>query len=179
MSDTMNIKSATLLIVLIGAGLAGNYFAVPLFFGADFLFGSFFVLLVLYFYGLGWGLLAAVVAHAYTLILWGQPYGFINFVSEALFVGILLRRGHRNLLALVGAFWLLLGMPLVWLEHGFILHMGSTNTAFVMLKQGINGVFNAMLASLTVSSPPSENFFQARNLPLTSPSRSPCLTSWS
>ena len=47
--------------------------------------------------------------HSYTWFLWGHPYGFINFISEALFVGIFLKRGRRNLLGLDGLFWLLLG----------------------------------------------------------------------
>ncbi|MHB1024186.1 MAG: ATP-binding protein [Desulfobacteria bacterium] len=140
-----------ILIVLIISGFIGNYFPVPLFFGADFLFGSIFVLLVLYFFGLRWGLLAAVFAHSYTFFLWGHPYGFINFVSEALFVGLFLKKGHRNLLGLVGLFWLTIGMPLVWIEHGVIMHMGAITTAFVMLKQAINGIFNALLATLAIS----------------------------
>ena len=147
----MTGKSLLILIVLIISGFIGNYFPVPLFFGADFLFGSVFVLLVLYFFGLRWGMLAAVLAHSYTYFLWGHPYGFINFVSEALFVGLFLKKGHRNLLGLVGLFWLTIGMPLVWIEHGVIMHMGAITTAFIMLKQAINGIFNALLATLAIS----------------------------
>ncbi len=146
----MTIKSAVLLALLICAGFLGNYFTIPLFFGADFLFGSIAVLLVLYFYGLGWGMLAAVVAYSYTWVLWGHPYGFINFTSEALFVGIFLQRGRRNLLGLDGIFWLLLGMPLAWLYHGIVLQMDATTATFIMLKQAINGVFNAMLVNLAI-----------------------------
>lgn len=146
--EAMTGKSLLILIVLILSGFIGNYFPIPLFFGADFLFGSVFVLLVLYFFGLRWGMLAAVLAHSYTYFLWGHPYGFINFVSEALFVGLFLKKGHRNLLGLVGLFWLTIGMPLVWIEHGVIMHMGAITTAFIMLKQAINGIFNALLATL-------------------------------
>jgi signal transduction histidine kinase len=147
----MTGKSLLILIVLIILGFIGNYFPIPLFFGADFLFGSVFVLLVLYFFGLRWGMLAAVLAHSYTYFLWGHPYGFFNFVGEALFVGLFLKKGHRNLLGLVGLFWLTIGMPLVWIEHGVIMHMGSITTAFIMLKQAINGIFNALLATLVIS----------------------------
>lgn len=149
--EAMTGKSLLILIVLIISGFIGNYFPIPLFFGADFLFGSVFVLLVLYFFGLRWGMLAAVLAHSYTYFLWGHPYGFINFVSEALFVGLFIRKGHRNLLGLVGLFWLTIGMPLVWIEHGVIMHMGAITTAFIMLKQAINGIFNALLATLAIS----------------------------
>ncbi len=56
-------KSMAFLVLLILAGFLGDYFAVPLFFGADFLFGSIAVLLVLYLYGFPWGIFAAFVAH--------------------------------------------------------------------------------------------------------------------
>jgi len=156
----MTIRSVVLLVLLICVGFLGNYYTIPLFFGADFLFGSIAVLLVLYFYGLRWGIIAAVLVHGYTYVLWGHPYGFLNFVSEALFVGLFLKRGKRKLLAADGIFWLLVGMPMVWLEHGVAMHMDATTTIFIMLKQAVNGVFNAMLASLAICFLPLEKLFQ-------------------
>ena len=152
-------KSLIIPILLTMAGFLGNYFSVPLFFGADFLFGSVAVLLVLYFYGLGWGLLSAVIIHSYTYFLWGHPYGFINLTSEALFVGILLRISRRNLMWLDGVFWLLVGMPFAGIEHGIIMHMDIITVLFTMLKQAINGVFNALLASLAIHYLPLDSFF--------------------
>jgi PAS domain S-box-containing protein len=163
--STMTIRSFAVLALLILAGFLGNYFTIPLFFGADFLFGSMAVLLVLYFYGLGWGMFAAVITHSYTYFLWGHPYGFLNFTCEALFVGIFLKRGRGNLLGLVGLFWLFVGMPLAWIEHGLVMHMGTVSTAFIMLKQAINGVFNAMLVSLAVCYLPLGRLFQRLQLP--------------
>jgi PAS domain S-box-containing protein len=156
----MTIRSIVLLALLIGAGFLGNYYPVPLFFGADFLFGSIAVLLVLYFYGLGWGMFAALVAYSYTWVLWGHPYGCINFMSEALFVGFFLRRGRRNLLVLDSLFWLILGIAMIWIEHGYILQMDGTSTSFIMLKQSINGIFNAMLVSLAICFLPLGKLFQ-------------------
>jgi PAS domain S-box-containing protein len=155
-----SLKSGFLLAFLIAAGFLGNYFAIPLFFGADFLFGSIAVLLVLYFYGLRWGMFAAVIAHGYTYFLWGHPYGFINFVSEALFVGILLKKGRQNLVGLDGLFWLCVGMPLVYIEHGVIMQMGAISTVFIMLKQAINGVFNVLLVSLAICYLPVAEHFR-------------------
>jgi PAS domain S-box-containing protein len=156
----MNIRSTVLLVLLIGAGFLGNYYSISLFFGADFLFGSIAVLLVLYFYGLGWGMLAAVLVQGYTYFLWGHPYGFLNFISEALFVGLFLKRGYRNLLVIDGVFWLLLGMPLAWFYHGVVLHMDGTTASFIMLKQGINGIFNALLVNLAICYLPLGKLFQ-------------------
>ena len=127
----MSAKSLGILALLSVAGFLGNYFTLPLFFGADFLFGSIAVLLVVYFYGLGWGMLAAVIANSYTYFLWGHPYGFINFISEALFVGVFLKKGRRNLLVLDSLFWLSVGMPVrvyrarrthAYGRHHYLLH---------------------------------------------------------
>jgi hypothetical protein len=68
-SPTLTGRSWAMLPVLFLLGFLGNYYALPLFFGADFLFGSIAVLLILYFYGLTWGLLAAIVVNSYTLVL--------------------------------------------------------------------------------------------------------------
>ena len=58
-----NRKSLVVLFLLIIAGFMGNYCTVPLFFGADFLVGGIAVLLILYCYGLSWGMFAAVIVH--------------------------------------------------------------------------------------------------------------------
>jgi hypothetical protein len=160
----MSGKSLGVLALLSFAGFLGNYFTLPLFFGADFLFGSIAVLLVVYFYGLRWGMLAAVIANSYTYFLWGHPYGFINFISEALFVGVLLKKGRRNLLVLDSLFWLSVGMPFVCIEHGGLMHMDAITTSFIMFKQAINGIFNALLASLAICYLPHDRLFQEPRL---------------
>jgi PAS domain S-box-containing protein len=159
-SQALTGKSWAMLPVLVLLGFLGNYYALPLFFGADFLFGSIAVLLILYFYGLTWGFLAAVVVNSYTILLWGHPYGFIMFVLEALFVGYLLRSGRRNLLLLDGLFWLLIGFPLNWIFYSVVLHMGAVTTGFVMIKQGINGIFNALLACLAINHLPLDRLLR-------------------
>ena len=106
------MRSTLGLVLLLGAGFLGNYFYLNLFFGVDFLFGSIAVMLVVYFYGLGWGVLAALVASSVTLVLWATPYAMVIFTGEAAFVGFLLHYRHYNLLILDTLFWLLLGMPL-------------------------------------------------------------------
>ena len=154
----MTPRSASILGLLVLLGFLGNFFALPLFYGADFLFGSLAVLLILYFYGLSWGLAAAVAVNSYTYILWGHPYGFIIFTLEALFVGLLLKLRHRNLFLIDGLFWLLIGVPLNGLIYYYILHMGATTVVFVILKQGMNGIFNALLASIILSYIPLHRF---------------------
>ena len=76
----------------------------------------------------------------------------IIFSLEALFVGYFLRQGRRSLLLLDGLYWLVIGMPAVWCFYGVVMHMDGVNTLLIMLKQGVNGVFNALMASLAITS---------------------------
>jgi diguanylate cyclase (GGDEF)-like protein/PAS domain S-box-containing protein len=144
-------RAGAVLAVLIILGVLGNYANMPLFFGVDFIFGSIAVLVVVYFYGPALGVLAAVIASSYTYFLWGHPYAVIIFSLEALFVGFFLQSGRRSLILLDGLYWLVIGMPTAWLCNGMLMHMDGTSTLLIMLKQGINGIFNAMLASLAIS----------------------------
>ncbi len=52
-------QSILLLLTLITAGLAGNYFRFPIFLNIDFLFGSIFAMLALQLFGFGRGILTA------------------------------------------------------------------------------------------------------------------------
>lgn len=150
----MTIRNYLVLALLIFAACLGNYFRVSLFFGTDFLFGSTAVLVVLYYYGITYGMLAAVIAGSVSIFLWGHPYSLINLTSEALVVGLLLRKTRGNLLLLDGLFWLAAGIPINMLSFGVFLHMGITATSFIALKQAINGIFNALVASIIINHTP-------------------------
>ena len=140
-----------LLLVLVAAGWIGNYFSLPLFFGVDFLFGSIAVLLTIGLYGIFWGTIVALVAGSYTCFLWNHPYALIIFTGEAVFIGLLLRRQSQNLLLLDGIYWLCIGMPLVWLFYGGVMQMPTTAVWLILLKQPVNGLFNALIASLLIA----------------------------
>ncbi|WP_445301791.1 PAS domain S-box protein [Microcoleus sp. K1-B1] len=140
---------------LTGAGFLGNYFSLSLFFGVDFLFGSIPILIITYYFGWGWGGLAGLIAGSYTYILWHHPYATIILVIEALFVGFLCKkRKQPNILLFDGIYWFLIGMPLVWLFYGQIMHMDANQAILVMCKQAANGIFNALVASLIISYAP-------------------------
>jgi hypothetical protein len=139
-------RALFVLALLIILGFLGNYWSLPLFFGVDFILGSIPVLIVVYFYGVGLGTLAALIASSYTYFLWGHPYAVIIFSLEALFVGFFLQQGRRSLLLLDGLYWLIIGMPAVGLFYGVVMHMDGVSTLLSCL-QGVNGIFNALLAS--------------------------------
>ncbi|MDX2272638.1 MAG: ATP-binding protein [Cyanobacteriota bacterium] len=139
------------LLLLIPACFIGNLMRWTLFFNIDFIFGSIAVWLVVYLYGLRWGILAGFVGGLCTYFLWGHPYAAIIFTCEALLVGGLFYRYHQNIVLLDGFFWLLIGMPLVSLFYGGILEVSPTQTEIILLKQSVNGIFNSLVASLMLT----------------------------
>ncbi|NJK79663.1 MAG: ECF transporter S component [Chloroflexaceae bacterium] len=132
-------------------GYAGNYFKLPLFFGVDFLFGSIAVLVVAHLYGMTWGAIVALITSLYTIQIWGHPYAVIIFTVEACFVGWTMRRKHRNLILIDAIYWVCVGMPLVWLFYFQALKLPFHPVLLVMLKQSVNGIFNALVASFILT----------------------------
>ncbi|MBD2005904.1 MULTISPECIES: ATP-binding protein [Cyanophyceae] len=144
-------KAIIAFFILIAAAYAGNYFSVPLFFGVDCVFGSIAVLLVVRFFGTIWGTLAAIISSSYTILLWHNPYAAISLILEAMFVGWLWHRKQYNIVLLDGIYWLLIGMPYLWLTNFGIMHVNATQTLLIVLKSYVNGVFNALFASLIIA----------------------------
>ena len=141
----------SLLAALFAAlGLAGNLVRLPLAFNIDFIFGSISTLAATLLLGRGWGVACAVLASLYTYFLWNHPYAILIFAAEALWVGTALRRGQRNLALADTLFWLLGGTPLVLLFYGGVQHLGAQMTLAMALKQGINGIMNALVAGIAV-----------------------------
>jgi len=140
--------SIPLLLALIAAGLAGNYFKFPIFFGIDFLFGSIFAMLALQFFGLGRGVLAAAIIAGYTYFLWNHPYAIIIMTAEVAVVGWLMGRRKMGMVLADTLYWLIIGMPLVYLFYHVAMQVPFSNTFITMTKQAVNGIANALLARL-------------------------------
>lgn len=140
--------STLLLCTLIVCGLLGNYLGYPIFLNIDFLFGSIFAMLVLQFFGTGRGVLAAAVIAGYTYILWNHPYAIITMTAEVAVVGWLMGRRRMGLVLADTLYWLLVGMPLVYLCYHVIMQIPSGDTPLFMTKQAVNGIFNALIARL-------------------------------
>lgn len=145
-----SVASRTTLLVLLLAGLGGNYSHLPLPGGGDLLFGSIAVLLVVRYYGPWWGSIAALFAGSYTYVLWHHPYGLLLAGCEACFVGLAWRRTGASFLLLDGLFWLLIGLPLLWAISTVALHLDSAAIQLSLLIQGLNGLANAALASVLI-----------------------------
>jgi signal transduction histidine kinase/ActR/RegA family two-component response regulator len=138
----------SLLLTLIAAGVAGNYFSYPIFLNIDFLFGSIFAMLALQFFGVGRGILAAAFIASYTYILWNHPYAIIIMTTEAGVIGWLMGRRKMRMVLADMLYWLIIGMPLVYIFYHLAMNVPSSNTYFVMIKQAVNGIANALIARM-------------------------------
>ena len=133
-----------LLFGLIGFGL--NWFKLELFFNVDFLFGSIVTMVVLQRFGLTAGLAATLVASLATLFHWHHPWAILIFGAETLMVYLLMSRKRFSLLNADILYWFTGGLLLVWLFYHHLMGFAPLATLVIALKQGINGVFNALLA---------------------------------
>jgi len=149
-SPVFNKKHFVLLLILTVAALAGNYFIFDSFFGISFLFGSIASFIVLSTFGIAWGILLAFISSIQTIFLWHHPYALIIFVLEVCFVAFL-HRQQQNILLLDIFYWLLVGMPLGWVLYTFFLDLESTQVLLLILKQAVNGIANALIATLIIT----------------------------
>lgn len=149
--STVSLLSALAWIGLTAGAYAGNALHIPLFFNVDILFGSIFTLIVLHYFGWVPALISSLIGASFTAVLWLHPYAAVVLVAETLVIGLLYRRYSGNLMLLATVFWVPIGMPLVLLLYSGMLDMETAATTVVMLKQAINGIFNALIASLVIS----------------------------
>ena len=141
-----------MMIVLLGMlSVLGNYFCLPFFFEANFIFGSIIVLIIIQWFGIGWGSFVALIASSTTFFSWGHGYGMLIFTLEALFVGITWQRHGNNLLLWEGIFWLCLGLPIIVLLYTFILPREVTQISLIALTFLINGIVNASIACMIIT----------------------------
>jgi PAS domain S-box-containing protein len=143
-----SLRSAWVLVGLIAAGLAGNYFKFTLFFNADFIFGSIFAMLVLQIFGLGRGVVAALIISCPLFLLWGHPYATIFMTAEVAVVGWLSSRQKIGLIQADALYWLCIGMPLIYVFYHLVLKIPQGNALFIMAKAMMNGVANILVARL-------------------------------
>jgi len=146
-----------LALCLAALGIAGNYFALPISFSVEFIFGSIFSILAIGILGPWWGAGVTVAASSYTCILWNHPYALIIFTAEALWLGYALRRNRSNIVLIDGAYWLTVGWLLVAVFYAGIMHVNFQGTLTVILKQAINGLFNSLVASMLLVHTPLRN----------------------
>lgn len=126
-----------------------NYFALPLLFGADFIFGSIFMVVALVYLGRLPAIGVALVGASYTYFLWGHPYALVIMTLEAIFVAAVTRHQRvTNILFADIAYWLLIGIPLVIYFYSEVLNLDLQQALFIAAKQSLNGSFNVVIGNL-------------------------------
>lgn len=148
MPDALSRHQVLAPLLLGVVGFLANLLRVEIFFNVDFIFGSAFVMFAILHAGLGLGVVAALVAGSATWVLWNHPWALVILAAEAFFVGWLTHRRSWDLLLADILFWTVLGAPLVWVFYHHLLHTQIQTTALIILKQGVNGIINTMLAYL-------------------------------
>lgn len=133
--------------------LLGNVCNIDMFFGVNFLFGSIFVWLAMITLGPTWAVAAAIAGGLYTVALWGHWCAAIIFALEAAVVSALCRLSSAShFSALVLVFWLFIGAPIGFYLYSEVLGLPSETVFLVVAKQALNGMLNAMIAALIVTS---------------------------
>ncbi|AFZ46532.1 multi-sensor hybrid histidine kinase [Cyanobacterium stanieri PCC 7202] len=138
------------LVILMVLGYLGNYFNLRLFFGIDFIFGSIFVWLISYYYGRFWGSVSGFVASIYTYFLWGHVYAILGYTLEAVIVNYFWKKKSKSLILLTAFYWIIIGSPLIVIIYGYILNLSLLGVLLILLKQSINGILNAVIASIFI-----------------------------
>ncbi len=136
-----------LYLFLIAAGLTGNYLKFSIL-NADFIFGSIFAMLALQFFGYTRGVIAAAVIAGYTYFAWNHPWAVVTMTAEVAVVGWLMSRRKVTLLVADAGYWLCIGILLGYLCFHVISGFPASNTMFLMTKQAINGIANALVARM-------------------------------
>ena len=137
-------------IVLAALSILGNAAHIDLFFGVHIVFGSIFVWLCWMVLGPISGFLSAFCAASYTVYLWGSFAGFPVLILEYLVVAVILRKESdlSRLLVTVVGFYVLVGIPYLFVALTYVLDIPIYTATLVIAKQVLNGVFNASAAVL-------------------------------
>ena len=128
-------------------GLVVNLYPLPLFANIQLILGNASFVASAVLFGPWYGLYTAIIAVSGLFIAWGSPHVYLLFSLEALFLGLAHRKGVYSLYSSM-IFWLVIGMPLFYLYAILNSHIPSSHLPFIILKQGINGVFYTAIASM-------------------------------
>ena len=145
------------LLLLISCALLGNVFAPRLFTGFNYLLGSIGVMLGLRLFGIGWAVVAALLAAAWCKQLFGHYYPLLWLGLEPLFVGLWLKRHPRqSMITADMLYWLLIGAPLIALIFLSVLGVSGLGTTAAALMYATIGITNALIATMLLNQLPLE-----------------------
>jgi len=141
--------AALVVCLILGAiGFIVNWFRLELLFNLDFIFGSTFAIFAILRLGGFYGVLAGFIASVCTYFLWHHPWGIVICTCEVLFVAVLYTKRKGNPVIYDIAYWVLIGVPMVYVFYHGVMGFRMPSTFLFMLKQFVNGIFNALVATI-------------------------------
>lgn len=136
----------------------GNSHPVELLFGLDLVFGTVSALLAGALFGPWVGTATAAVGALPTVAMWHHPWGVLLLTLEVAFVCALRWRRPVPVVLLDALFWCALGAPLLYALASGPMHLSPASASLLALKNLVNGMQNAALASLLASFLPLERW---------------------
>jgi PAS domain S-box-containing protein len=137
-----------ILAILLAGAYAGNYFPLNLFYGLDFVFGTTFVLLIFYEFGILLGCLGIALSCVPLFLLWHHVYFIPGYALEMLLVGSLIRYKDWDPVICDLLFWITLGFPIITLSNHYGANISWDASHIIVFKQALNHIFNVSLASI-------------------------------
>ncbi len=145
------VNQKLLISLIVGVlGYLVNCFPMTVFGRVEIVFGGVCYLLIAICYGPVYGLLAALIAAAKPVELWGQPYPFIFMGLEAVVVGWLFRKRWQPFLADL-LYWGTLGLPLLILIYVVFLNFRGISGWAIVIANSFNGLINIILADILLT----------------------------
>ncbi|GIU29392.1 diguanylate cyclase [Shewanella schlegeliana] len=135
-------------------GLVINLYPIHLFANIQLILGNVSYVIAAILLGPWYALYTAIITVTGLMMVWDSPHVYFLFGVEALCLGFA-RRSHLYALYASFGFWLFIGMPLFYLYIFLFTDLPSSHIAFVILKQGINGLVYACIGSLLIILIPS------------------------
>ena len=155
----LNIRFITATLILSVLAFAGTVFNLPLNFGVNFLFGSIFIFIGLRLYGLYCGLAVSLCQGIGMLVLWGHPYALLVGLAQTYVIGVVLdKKPSSNMPGWTLLFWSCFGIGFILLCYHYFLDLSWLIAAMAAVKQAINEIFNALIATLILHFIPANWF---------------------
>ncbi len=105
-------------------------------------------MVALQYLGLGAGIASAAIISGYTYFAWNHPWAIVTMTAEVAVVGWLVSRRKLNLVVADALYWIFVGIPIGYICFHILSDFSISNTLFLMTKQAINGITNALIARL-------------------------------
>lgn len=145
-----NIAKKWVLFLLVAFAIAGNMLQITVLFNIYFVFGSISVILAVAWLGIPSAIVVGIISGIHSYIIWENPITIFVFILEAAVVGWLYYYKIRNLIVACLIFWVAIAAPIDLLLFPAVLDWSHELTRLVYLKQAINGVLNAVIASAII-----------------------------